>query len=304
MIYIIKNKVDRVLHLQLQLIITMKITKQGLLNYFFISLGSFILALGIVGFLAPNKIATGGTAGLAIIFHHIFNLPIGILMAIINIPLLLVSIKYLGKKFAFKSMFAIALIVVFVDFLKEIIAISSFSEDLLLATLYGGVTIGIGLGLIFKGGGSAGGGTILAKIVTSKFNVKTGDVIMVLDGIVVVSAGFVFKSSELALWSMISIFATSKLIDMVLTGKSNQKIVHISSFKNLENLSEEISRSIGVEGTIVNGNNFTMTEKKDVLFIVIDKNRINALDNLLMNYDPKAKMIVMDATVVRGEQRV
>ena len=295
---------DRVLHLQLQLIITMKITKQGLLNYFFISLGSFILALGIVGFLAPNKIATGGTAGLAIIFHHIFNLPIGILMAIINIPLLLVSIKYLGKKFAFKSMFAIALIVVFVDFLKEIIAISSFSEDLLLATLYGGVTIGIGLGLIFKGGGSAGGGTILAKIVTSKFNVKTGDVIMVLDGIVVVSAGFVFKSSELALWSMISIFATSKLIDMVLTGKSNQKIVHISSFKNLENLSEEISRSIGVEGTIVNGNNFTMTEKKDVLFIVIDKNRINALDNLLMNYDPKAKMIVMDATVVRGEQRV
>ena len=295
---------DRVLHLQLQLIITMKITKQGILNYFFISLGSFILALGIVGFLAPNKIATGGTAGLAIIFHHIFNLPIGILMAIINIPLLLVSIKYLGKKFAFKSMFAIALIVVFVDFLKEIIAISSFSEDLLLATLYGGVTIGIGLGLIFKGGGSAGGGTILAKIVTSKFNVKTGDVIMVLDGIVVVSAGFVFKSSELALWSMISIFATSKLIDMVLTGKSNQKIVHISSFKNLENLSEEISRSIGVEGTIVNGNNFTMTEKKDVLFIVIDKNRINALDNLLMNYDPKAKMIVMDATVVRGEQRV
>jgi uncharacterized membrane-anchored protein YitT (DUF2179 family) len=103
---------------------------------------------------------------------------------------------------------------------------------------------------------------------------------------------------------MISIFATSKLIDMVLTGKSNQKIVHISSFKNLEKLSEEISQSIGVEGTIVNGNNFTMTEKKDVLFIVIDKNRINALDNLLMNYDSEARMIVMDATVVRGEQGV
>jgi len=282
----------------------MKITKQGFINYFFITLGSFILALGVVGFLAPNKIATGGTAGLAIIFHHIFNLPIGVLMALINIPLLLVSVKYLGKKFAFKSMYAIALIVVFVDVLKEIVAIPSFSNELLLATLYGGITIGIGLGLVFKGGGSAGGGTILAKIITSKYNVKTGDVIMVLDAIVVVSAGIVFKSSELALWSMISIFATSKLIDMVLTGKSNQKIVHISSFKNLEKLSQEISQSIGVEGTIVNGNNFTMTEKKDVLFIVIDKNRINALDNLLMNYDPEARMIVMDATVVRGEQRV
>jgi len=282
----------------------MKITKQGLLNYLFISLGSFILALGVVGFLAPNKIATGGTAGLAIIFHHIFNLPIGVLMALINIPLLLVSVKYLGKKFAFKSMYAIALIVVFIDVLKEFVAIPSFSDELLLATLYGGITIGVGLGLVFKGGGSAGGGTILAKIITSKLNVKTGDVIMVLDGIVVISAGIVFKSSELALWSMISIFATSKLIDMVLTGKSTQKIVHISSFKNLEKLSQEISQSIGVEGTIVNGNNFTMTEKKDVLFIIIDKNRINALDNLLMNYDPEARMIVMDATVVRGEQQI
>ena len=225
-------------------------------------------------------------------------------MVIINIPLLLVSIKYLGKKFAFKSMFAIALIVIFVDVLKEIIAIPNFSDELLLATLYGGITIGVGLGLIFKGGGSAGGGTILAKIVTSKFNVKTGDVIMVLYGVVVVSAGFVFESSELALWSMISIFASSKLIDMVLIGKSNQKIVHISSFKNLEKLSEGINNKIGVEGTIVNGNNFTMTEKKDVLFIVIDKNRINALENLLINYDVEARMIVMDATVVRGEQRI
>lgn len=286
------------------LIMGIKLTKQGIINYFLISLGSFVLALGVVGFLAPNKIATGGTAGLAIIFHYIFNLPIGVLMAIINVPLLLVSVKYLGKKFAFKSIVAISLIVVFVDILKEVVAIPSFSDELLLATLYGGITIGVGLGLIFKGGGSAGGGTILAKIITSKFDVKTGDVIMVLDGIVVVSAGFVFKSSELALWSMISIFATSKLIDMVLTGKSNQKIVHISSLKNLEELSIEISLKIGVEGTIVNGNNFTLTEKKDLLFLILDKNRINALENLLINFDAEARMIVMDATVVRGQQRI
>ncbi len=127
---------------------------------------------------------------------------------------------------------------------------------------------------------------------------------MVLDAVVVVSAGIVFKSTELALWSLISIFATSKLIDMVLTGKSNQKIVHISSFKNLDDLSKEISLKIGVHGTILNGNDFTMTEKKDVLFLVIDKNRINALENLLVNYDPGAKMIVMDATVIRGGESI
>ena len=279
----------------------MKLTKQEFINYTFILVGSFLLALGVVGFLSPNKIATGGTAGLAIILHYVLNLPIGVLMALINIPLLLVSIKYLGKKFAFKSMFAIGLIVFFVDLLKEGINISAFSNDLILATLYGGVIIGIGLGLIFKGGGSAGGGTILAKIITSKFDIKTSDVIMLLDGMVVISAGIVFKSTELALWSMISIFATSKLIDMILTGKSNNKIVHISSYKNLEKLSEKIAQDIGVDGTILSGNNFKQTDKKDVLFIVIDKNRVEALKNLLAEYDSNARMIVMEATIVRGE---
>ncbi len=279
----------------------MKFTKQEFINYAFILIGSFLLALGVVGFLSPNKIATGGTAGLAIILHYVLNLPIGLLMALINIPLLLVSIKYLGKKFAFKSMFAIGFIVIFVDLLKEGVNISAFSNDLILATLYGGVIIGVGLGLIFKGGGSAGGGTILAKIITSKFDIKTSDVIMLLDGIVVISTGFVFKSTELALWSMISIFATSKLIDMILTGKSNNKIVHISSYKNLEKLSEKIAQDIGVDGTILSGNNFKQTEKKDVLFIVIDKNRVEALKNLLTDYDSNARMIVMEATVVRGE---
>ncbi len=278
--------------------------KQIFISYAFIVVGCLLLGLGVVGFLAPNKIATGGTAGLAIIFHHLFNLPIGVLMAIINIPLLLVSIKYLGKRFAIKSMIAIGLISLFVDFFAEVLVLERFSDDLMLSTLYGGITIGLGLGLIFKGGGSAGGGTILAKLITSKFDMKTGDVIMFLDGIVVVAAGLVFKSLELALWSMISIFAASKLIDLVLTGKSNQKIVHISSFKNLSELSKTINEIIGVKGTIVNGNDLTLTENKDILFIVIDKNRINALKNLLTQFDPQARMIVMDATVIRDGKSI
>ncbi len=278
--------------------------RQLFLSYIFVLVGSVLLALGVVGFLSPNKIATGGTAGLAIIFHHLFNLPIGILMAIINIPLLLVSVRKLGKRFAIKSIIAIAFIVVFVDLFGEIVMLPALSNDLLLSTLYGGVTIGLGLGLIFKGGGSAGGGTILAKLITSKFDVKTGDVIMFLDGIVVVGAAIVFKSVELALWSMISIFAASKLIDLVLTGKSNQKIVHISSFKDLDDLSKTINEVIRVEGTIVNGNNLKLTENKDILFIVIDKNRINSLKNLLTQFDPEARMIVMEATVIRDGKSI
>ena len=277
-----------------------KILKQEITNYSYITLGSLLLAFGVVAFLAPNKIATGGTAGLAIIFHYLFDLPIGALMAIINIPLLLVSINFLGKRFALKSVIAIALIVGFIDLLRELIELPCLSEDLMLSTLYGGVSIGLGLGLIFKGGGSAGGGTILAKIITKKYPIKTGDVIMILDGIVVIAAGVVFKSVELALWSMINIYSTSKLIDLVLTGKSDQKIVHISSANNLEKLSKIINQQIGVQGAIVRGNDLKLADKKDILFVTIDKNRINSLEQLLSQHDPAARMILMDATVIRN----
>jgi len=277
--------------------------KRELINYSFITLGSFLLALGVVGLLAPNQIATGGTAGLAIVLHHVFNLPIGILMVAINVPLLLLGLKFLGKKFAIRSIICILLIVIFVDVQAELIQVPSFTDNLLLATLYGGVLVGLGLGFIFKGGGSAGGGTILAKIITSKFHIKTGSVILFLDAIVVASAGFVFDSVELALWSMINIFAASKLIDAVLTGKQSEKIVHISSFKNLEALSKNITESLGVSGTIINGNDLNISEKKDIIFIVVEKNRLNVLKNLVHSFDPEARMIVMEAFEMLGENK-
>lgn len=266
------------------------------LNYVFIVLGCFLLAFGVVGFLSPNKIATGGTAGLAIVFHYLFNIPTGVLMALINIPLLAVSIKYLGKRFALKTIIAIALMVVFIDVLAELFHLPALSKEPLLATLYGGVVVGLGLGFIFKGGASAGGGSILAKIITSKTSYKTGTVIMILDALVVVSAGVVFKSVELALWSMISIFAASKLIDLILTGRPSEKIVHISSSKELSVLSQIINENLGVSGTIVKGNDLTMNEKKDIIFIVVEKTRLNTLKQLVFSFDNQAKMIVMEAT--------
>lgn len=275
-------------------------TKQELLNYAFIIVGSFSLAFGVVGFLAPNKIATGGTAGLAIVLHYITNLPTGTLLALINIPLLAVSVKYLGKYFAIKTIITIILMGVFIDLLAEIIRLPALSNQPLLATLYGGVLIGIGLGLIFKGGASAGGGTIIAKIITSKTSMKTGTVILILDAIVVVLSGVVFKSIELALWSMISIFAASKLIDTILTGRQSEKIVHISSAKNLSELSTIIDESLHISGTIVKGSDLALSENKDIIFVVVPNNRLNTLKNLVFAYDNKAKMIVMEATEMLG----
>ena len=271
-------------------------------NYLLIIAGSFLMAFGIVGFLNPNHVATGGTAGLAIVLNSIFSISIGAWMAIINIPLLLISMKYFGKNFAIKTITCIGSIILFVDLLAHWPQIKNLSHELLLATLYGGIIIGAGLGLVFKGGASAGGGTILAKLIATNTTVKTSTVILILDGIVVCSAGLVFGSIELALWSLISIYVTSKLIDVVLLGAQNQKIVHISSRRNLTELSLLISRELGTSGTIVKGHDLGNTEYKDIIFLMIEKSRLNALKQLALDYDENVKMIVMEASEVLGRE--
>ncbi len=279
----------------------MKNLKTELLNYSVILLGSFVVAFGIVGFLSPNHIATGGTAGLAIVLHSLINLPIGVLMALVNVPLILVGLNYLGKGFAIKTIICIGFIVICVDALNQWIHLPSLSSNLMLATLYGGVTVGTGLGLIFKGGASAGGGTILAKIIAAHTSLKTSSIILILDALVVASAGLVFHSIELALWSLISIYVGSKLIDLILVGANNQKIVHISSIKNLTELSLIITENLGISGTIIKGNDLGNTEYKDIIFLMIDKSKLTPLKQLVFNYDDQVKMIVMEAAEVLGK---
>jgi len=275
--------------------------KKEVLNYLFIIVGAFLLAFGVIAFLSPNDIATGGTAGLSIVLNRVLHISIGVLFAAINIPLLLVSIKYLGKYFAFKTMLSIVFVSIFSEILHQFIPLTSFTNDTILATLYGGIVVGSGIGLIFKGGGSAGGGSIIARIVTAKYpTIKAGAVIFILDGIVVATAGFVFESVELALWSMISIFATSKMIDLILTGRPNEKIVHISSFKNLNELGKLINDKIGASGTLVNGKNLTRTENKDLILVAVPRNRLEKLKSIVHQYDSEAKMIVIEATHLLG----
>lgn len=275
--------------------------RKEILNYFFIITGSFLLAFGVVAFLSPNSIATGGTAGLAIVLHHLIDLPIGVWMGLINIPLVLISFKYLGKQFAVKTVLCIFFIAIFVDLLAEFIKLPAFSKDLLLATLYGGICVGAGLGLIFKGGASAGGASIIARLITSKTSIKTSTVILVLDGLVIISAGIVFKSIELGLWSMIGIYASTKLIDVVLIGAPTQKIVHISSLKNLNELSKIVFDNMGISGTIVKGEDISGKEHKDIIFLMIEKNRLNTLKELVYQYDDQVKMIVMEAAEILGK---
>jgi len=276
--------------------------KAELKNYLFIIVGAIFLATGMVGFLIPNKIATGGIAGLSIIFHHLFKLPTGVILMLVNIPLLLLSLNYLGRRFAVRTIITIVIIALFIDLLGEIYAIAAFSDNTLLSSLYGGVLVGIGLGLIFKGESSAGAGTIIAKILNEKANIKTGDAILILDALVVVAAGIVFKDIELALWSLISIYVSAKLINLLLTGSKHQKIVHIA-LDHPEKLQQRITKELGITGTLMQGKDLYNSNHKNIIFIVVDNSKINILKKMVHATAPNALMIVMEATELLGSSR-
>ena len=276
--------------------------KTELKNYLFILFGSVILAIGVVGFLAPNKIATGGTSGLSIILNYISNIPIGMLLLMMNVPLLLISVKYIGKQFAFRTMISIISLALFIDLFREILHFPTLSTNILLATIYGGLCVGVGIGLIFKGDASAGGGAIIARIIKDKYDIKPGTVILTLDVFVVLLSAIVFKDLELALWAMLSIFVASKFIDLVLRGRKQNKIVHIAS-EDLNTLNEIIASKMGILGTLIKGNDFSKTSRRNIIFLSINKNRIITLKNLVEKHDPNAYMVVLEATELLGSSR-
>ncbi|MCD8401658.1 YitT family protein [Tenacibaculum finnmarkense genomovar finnmarkense] len=273
--------------------------KNELKNYFFILSGSLILAIGVVGFLAPNKIATGGTSGLSIVLNYISNIPIGMLLLITNAPLLLISVKYIGKRFAFRTMISIVSLALYIDLFREVFKFPALSDNTLLSTIYGGVCVGLGIGVIFKGDASAGGGAIIARILKDKYDFKPGTVILTLDILIILLSALVFKDLELALWAMLSIFVASKFIDLVVTGRKQNKIVHIAS-EDLEALKKIIASKMGVSGTLIQGNNLSQSNQRNIIFLSINKNRIMTLKNLVEKHDPEAYMIVLEATELLG----
>ena len=268
-------------------------------NILYILSGAMVLALGIILFLAPNKIATGGTPGMAILLNYLTHLPIGTLMVLINLPLLLVGGKMLGKSFTLRSVLAIFLTSFFIDILGAVLHLQALSHNTLLATLYGGIAVGVGVGLILRGNASAGGTTIIARLVAARSQYKPGQVILVFDVFIIITAGFVFQDIERALWSMISIYVTSKCIDMILTGTLSEKVVHIATNK-ADLLSQLIVEQLGQQGTILTGTGLHKEEEKTLIFVTVEARKITLLRDIIHQNDPEAFMVVMDAAEMLG----
>ena len=196
-------------------------------NFILYGTGSFLVALGVVLFFIKNNFTTGGSPGAAILLHHLTGFSIGSMILAFNIPLLFMGIKYLGKIFAIRTVVSIFLTSFFVDFLVKVLHVEGVTTNIFLASIFGGVVIGIGVGFILQGHASAGGSTIIARIISVNSHIKPSQVILFVDTAIVVSSIYVFKDIDKALWSIFSIYVTSKCIDYVLSGRVAKKVVHI-----------------------------------------------------------------------------
>ena len=274
-------------------------TKNEIINYAFIISGSFVLALAVVGFFLPNQMVTGGTAGLALLLHYITPFTIGSLIALINLPLLVLGSRYLGKMFAIRTVITIVLISLFIDFLAQIIKLEPFILDTILSSIFGGIFIGLGLALVIKGNSSAGGSTIIAKIISSKTEIKPAQVILVIDTIIILSALFILDDRAKILWSVISICITSKMIDYILTGSLNKKVVYLVTQKT-EELKKLITDELGPEGTIIKGDGLFEGQEKKMILIVVEVTKLQRLRQMVRETDPEGFLIITEASEMLG----
>jgi len=268
-------------------------------NILLVTFGSATLAFGVTFFLLPAKIATGGTPGMSLVLHYMTNVSVALAMIMINVPLIIAGIKFIDFPFALRTIYSIMLTSILLSIYPNIIESPQAMSSLLLPTLYGGVCIGLGVGFILKGQASAGGTTIIAKIVSNYSPLKPAQAILLFDMVIIIAIAIIFEDVELALWSLLSIYITAKVIDKVLSGGISEKIVHIVS-DNITAIGQSISEELGRDGTMLTGENLTNYKNKKVLLVVVGSREVQQLKNIITKLDERAIVIIMEASEIMG----
>lgn len=271
--------------------------RKTIVQYLFVTLGAVICSCSINLFLVPHHFLSGGVSGLAIIFYYLYQLPIGVQIFLMNVPLLVAAYKILGKKYTIITVYGAVIFSVAVDatsFLTNVNAI----DDPLLAAILGGIMSGIGSGLIFRVNGSAGGLDIIAAIIKKRYSLNIGFVGFGVNCIIMAIAAVLF-GLKLAVLTLISMFVSANLTDKVVEGFNSKKTVFIVSYKSDE-IVKAIMQEVGRGATILNGQGAFTRQEKRVIFVVVTLTQIAKIRSLVQEADPYAFMIVHDATEVMG----
>lgn len=272
-----------------------KVILRFIIRVFFLTLGALIAATGLELFLIPNQLIDGGIIGISILASYLSNLPLAYYIIGLNLPFLILGYSQIGKTFTLSTLYSVCALAFFSTLLHPVPA---FTKDLLLVAVFGGIILGVGVGLILRSGGSLDGTEIIALIISPKLSVSIGEVIMVFNIFILGSAGFIF-GWEYAMYSIITYAIAYKAIDLVMGGLEESKSVFIISDHSTE-ISDAIINRLGRGVTHLYAKGGYTEEDKDVLFCVVTRLELAKLKNIVLDFDPEAFMTVEVLQDVHG----
>lgn len=268
----------------------------SVLEYIYIIIGAAIIAVGFNVFLLPNEVASGGVSGISTILKGVFGWNPGIVQYAFNIPLFITGVIFLGKQFGARSLVGTLTLPLFV-----LLTASWEPATLnpLLGALFGGISVGVGLGIVFRGRASTGGTDLAAQIITKYSGLTLGTSVMLIDGLIVLSAALVFDI-EKGLYALIGLFVTTKTIDIIQLGFSQSKMVYIITNKQQE-IRDAIYTEVNRGVTKLSAVGGYTEQERPILLVVVYQTEFSRLKQVIKTVDPSAFVIVTDSYEVLGE---
>ena len=269
-------------------------TARNIVNFIMLTLGTVISAFALEQFLIPNTILDGGITGISIIIYKLTNIPLGVLVVFLNIPFLYIGYKNLGKKFLIRALYSMLTFSLFLSFFE---IFKPFTEEILLATVFGGALLGLGVGLIIKCGGCNDGTESVAIVISKKTNLSVGQIVLMFNLIIYGVAGFIFGFDR-AMYSLLTYVITFKVIDFVSEGLEQAKAAMIITDKG-SSISKEIYKKLGRTTTTIKAKGLISGEK-EVMYCVLTRIEIFELRHIVEEMDESAFVTITDVSDIIG----
>lgn len=276
-------------------------SKRWIIDYSLIIVGSFILASGFVLFITPYKIVPGGVYGISIVLHYLFHTPVGMVALAFDIPLTLIGLKILGPRFGIKTVVGFVLTAFFNDGITYFYGSKPLVVgDPLLSAIFGGLFLGVGVGLIFKSKATSGGTDIIAMIISKYTRLPVGQLMIMVDSSIVFLGLIFFRDWKIPLYSLIVIFITGKVVDTILDGMNYDKVLLIISDKYKE-IGDKIMVDLNRGGTLIKGTGMYNHQEKQIIFTVVNRREVTILQSYINQIDPHSFVTVINSNEILGE---
>lgn len=271
---------------------------QEILKYMTLYIASIMNAVAIGLLIDPNHLAPGGLTGIAIIINYLIEIPTGTIILILNIPIMILGVWKLGIKFFISTIFVVITSSTFVNLFSEYKALT---DDPLLAALGGGSLLALGMGIVFRNGATTGGIDIVIRIIKMKFNhIKTGRLFLMIDGVVVIFSAIIFKNITLGMYSAIAVVVSSYVLDYVLYGGDDAKLIYIIS-ENDKEIANRLMEELDLGLSFINGEGGYSGKVRDIIMCVVRKQLYPKVQQIVNEEDKDAFVIVSSASEVFGE---